>query len=235
MTAGLETRTVMDVPLLMLDLDNTLIDRDRAFRHWAEDYVSARNGSPEDVSWLVGSDRDGYESRESLAELIGQRFGVGDTDAVLVDLRAGMVDRVQLDPAVPASLELARAAGWSLVVVTNGTVTQQERKLRHTGLDRLLDGWVISEEVQVSKPDPHIFRAAADAVGLPLAGSWMIGDSAAHDIIGAQRIGAGSVWLRRGRLWSADDTPPDHTANTLSEAVSFVLDRGGSRWSAAQV
>lgn len=185
---------------MMLDLDNTLIDRDRAFRRWAESFVSSCRGTPREVAWVVDADRDGYEARERLADLIGQRFGVRDTAGVVEDLRQGMVDRIELDPAVPESLARARVAGWSLVVVTNGTVNQQERKLRHTGLDLYVDGWVISEGLGVSKPDPQIFSAAADLAGASLAGSWVIGDSAAHDIAGARAVGARSAWLSRGGM-----------------------------------
>ena len=57
------------------------------------------------------------------------------------------------------ALRRARAAGWAPFVVTNGTVAQQERKLRHTGLDREVAGWVVSEGAGLRKPDPAIFRS----------------------------------------------------------------------------
>ncbi|MFC7277897.1 hypothetical protein ACFQS1_28255 [Paractinoplanes rhizophilus] len=44
--------------LLLIDLDNTLIDRRAAFKGWAE----SRFGQSE-VPWLVEADRDGHESR----------------------------------------------------------------------------------------------------------------------------------------------------------------------------
>ncbi|HEX5199742.1 MAG TPA: hypothetical protein VFW27_07355 [Actinoplanes sp.] len=44
--------------LLLIDLDNTLIDRRAAFKGWAE----SRFGQSE-VPWLVEADRDGYEDR----------------------------------------------------------------------------------------------------------------------------------------------------------------------------
>jgi putative hydrolase of the HAD superfamily len=84
-------------------------------------------------------------------------------------------------------------------VVTNGTVAQQTRKLRHTGLDREVAGWVISEGTGLRKPDPRIFRLAAAEAGQSLDGAWMIGDSAELDITGARNVGLPSVWLRRGR------------------------------------
>ena len=74
----------------------------------------------------MAADRDGLESRERLAAMIGKRLALGD----------------------------ARAAGWVPFVVTNGTVEQQERKLRHTGLDRDVAGWVISEGIWLHQGRP---------------------------------------------------------------------------------
>lgn len=213
---------------MMLDLDNTLIDRDRAFRRWAEDFVAAHGGETADVDWVVKADRDGYELRDQLAALLGERFGVADTTALTDDLRRGMVDRIELDPAVPNALNRARVAGWSLVVVTNGSVGQQERKLRHTGLDQAVDGWVISEGLGVRKPAPEIFAAAADLAGLSLAGSWMVGDSADHDIAGAQAVGARSVWLQRERAWPDHVRAPNLTASSFADAVDLILDQAPS-------
>ncbi len=75
------------------------------------------------------ADRDGLEPRERLAAAVRQRFGLtGREEAdVLTELRRGLVENIELDPAVPAAPERARSAGWAPVVVTNGTVYQQER------------------------------------------------------------------------------------------------------------
>lgn len=128
-----------------------------------------------------------------------------------------------LDPAVPESLTAARDAGWIPVVVTNGAVRQQERKLRHTGLDRLVSGWVISEGAGVRKPDRRIFQLAAEQVSVPIEGAWMIGDSAAADIGGAHNAGLRSVWLHRGRPWPDLEFAPTAQAGGVVEAIAAVI------------
>jgi putative hydrolase of the HAD superfamily len=127
------------------------------------------------------------------------------------------------DTSVAQALRRARAAGWVPFVVTNGTVAQQERKLRHTGLDSEVAGWVISEGAGVRKPDPRIFRLAAAQAQLPLDGAWMIGDSAEADIGGARNAGLPGVWLRRGRTWPLAGFRAAHTAGTFADAVGIVL------------
>jgi putative hydrolase of the HAD superfamily len=215
------------VPLLLVDLDNTLIDRAGAFDRWARDFASARGGDAADARWLTAADRDGLEPRERLAGLIAERFGLGagDESGVLAELRGGLVGQLAADDAVIQALRRARAAGWAPFVVTNGTVAQQERKLRHTGLDREVAGWVVSEGAGLRKPDPAIFRFAAAQAGQSLDGGWMIGDSAQADIEGARGVGLPGVWLHRGRPWPLTSFEPGHVADSFPDAVDIVLRR----------
>jgi putative hydrolase of the HAD superfamily len=217
------------VPLLLIDLDNTLIDRAGAFDRWAREFVSARGGGAADAQWLVAADRDGTERRERLAAMIGERFGLGTQGeaGLLAELRRGLVRQIVPDEAATRALRHARAAGWVPFVVTNGTVEQQERKLRHTGLDREIAGWVISGGVGMRKPDPAIFRLAAARAGQPLDGAWMIGDSAEADISGARSAGLPGIWLHRGRPWPFTAFEPGHVADSFPHAVDIVLARGG--------
>jgi putative hydrolase of the HAD superfamily len=213
------------VPLLLVDLDNTLIDRAGAFERWAQGFVAARGGDARDAAWLVTADRDGLEPRDRFAGMIAERFGLGGRDrgAILAELRGGLVRQLVADDAVIVALRRARAAGWAPFVVTNGTVAQQERKLRHTGLDREVAGWVISEGAGLRKPDPAIFRLAADQAGQSLDGAWMIGDSAQADIEGARSVGVPGVWLHRGRPWPLTTVEPGHVADSFPHAVGIVL------------
>jgi putative hydrolase of the HAD superfamily len=78
--------------LLLIDLDNTLIDRAAAFKGWAESRFWQPFGQSA-VSWVVAADRDGYEPRESLSRQIADRFGV-DAGEVLAELRATTLRQV---------------------------------------------------------------------------------------------------------------------------------------------
>lgn len=213
------------MPLLLLDLDNTLVDRAAAFRRWAVSFVSGFGGGAAEADWLVAADRDGLEAREHLALMISRRFSLdlARGAGLVAELRRGMVESIETDPAVPAALDRARAAGWVPVVVSNGAVAQQEAKLRRTGLDRHLAGWVISEGAGIRKPDPRIFRLAAGQAGQDLDGAWMIGDSAQADIGGARAAGIASIWLHRDRPWPEVTFAPTQIARTCAQAIATVL------------
>ncbi|MGW7253670.1 HAD family hydrolase [Streptomyces sp. NPDC054834] len=121
------------------------------------------------------------------------------------------------------AVERARAGGWTCVIVTNGRTGQQEAKIRHTGLDRLVQGWVISEGVGHKKPEPEIFHAAAHAVGVPLTGAWVVGDSPHADVAGANALGLRSVWVSNGRPWPQVPYRPTHVAGDVATAVDWVI------------
>lgn len=117
----------------------------------------------------------------------------------------------------------AQADGWTCVIVTNGRAAQQETKIRNTGRDRLVHGWVISEAVGRKKPEPEIFQAAAAAVGVPLHGAWVIGDSPHADIADAHALGLRSVWVTDGRPWTQDSYEPTHTAHDVASAIDHAI------------
>ncbi|MFD0330425.1 HAD family hydrolase [Streptacidiphilus monticola] len=77
-----------------------------------------------------------------------------------------MTALIRCPPAHAKALLTAREKGWVLGIVTNGAVGPQEAKIRRTGLADLVDGWVVSEAVAIDKPDPRIFRMAADRCGI---------------------------------------------------------------------
>lgn len=212
------------MPLMMLDLDNTLIDRDAAFRSAAADFLAAQQLPGDDLEWLTTADASGYTARSSLVESIVARYGPRVTlEAARALTDHGTADRVVLAEETADALAAARDAGWLLAIVTNGRGPQQLAKIRNTGLDALVDGWVISEDIGVKKPDPVIFAAAAEHVGAGLDGAWMIGDSPRADIAGAHALGLRSVWIGTGPWPAETDLRPSHTARDAACAIRYVL------------
>ncbi|WP_405974169.1 HAD family hydrolase [Streptomyces sp. NBC_00988] len=213
------------MPLLMLDLDNTLVDRDAAFREAVTDFLTAHGLPPDDLVWLMSVDASGHTPRQAVAEAMTERYGGTVTgDAVRTFLDRGAADRVTLPEPTRDALAKAVVAGCTCVIVTNGRVVQQELKIRHTGLDALVHGWVISESAGHKKPAPEIFRAAAAEVGATLQSSWVVGDSAHADIRGATGIDAHSVWVSNGRPWTEPTFRPTHIAVDASSAIHHVVD-----------
>lgn len=214
------------MPLLFLNLDNTLLDRAGAFRAWAEGFLAEVGAPSEDIEWLLSVDANGLTDRWDVADAVRERYQLRTPSVDLVDeLHAGLVEHTKLDPLVACALRIADEAGWVPVVVTNGTVRQQDARIRRTGLDRYVADWVVSEQAGVSKPNPRIFALAAERVRMRLHGAWVVGDSPEADIGGAAATGLPSVWLHRGRSWMESRYTPTLSVGGLIPAIATVLAR----------
>ena len=212
------------MPLLMLDLDNTLVDRDAAFHDAVTAFLTEHRLPDTDLTWVMALDASGYTARHDVAAAMTDRYqGMVPATAIHALLDHGAADRVMLADLSREALDKARADGWTCVIVTNGRTAQQEAKIRRTGLDQLVQGWAISEAVGRKKPEPEIFHAAADAVGASLAGAWVIGDSPHADIAGANALGLRSVWVSNGQPWAHDSYQPTHVAQDVATAIDHVV------------
>ena len=211
----------MAVPLAIFDLDGTLVDQESAAREWAQGFaetwlLSARDG--EGIALALAARRP---KGEVFAELV-QSFELPVASAVVWDdYRARMPSLVRTSDEDRAALRDLRRAGWALGIATNGMVDNQVGKITSTGLSELVDGWVVSSEIDARKPDPKIFQELARRVGVPLAG-WMVGDSLEMDVAGGAGAGLMTAWI------SSSPTPtgevvPTITAPTVADAVHHLL------------
>ncbi|QNE17351.1 HAD family hydrolase [Kribbella qitaiheensis] len=215
-----------DLPrIACFDLDNTLIDRDAAFATWAEWWAQSVGLGADAVSWLLDRDEGGFRPRADLFGGAKEQFGLRAS----VEALEAAYDREHplftwAEPEVLDGLRALRTAGWRVVVVTNGGIVQQGIKLEHTGIGAVVDFGCISEAVGVRKPDPVIFKIAADRVGATLEGGWMVGDHPAYDIAGG--IAAGLRTIRVGdhhpEAATADRVPTHHFQSVLS-AFEVIL------------
>ncbi|HEX7443701.1 MAG TPA: HAD family hydrolase [Acidimicrobiales bacterium] len=210
--------------LALFDLDNTLVDRTAAFAEAVPGLARRYDLDPvEAVPFIIRTDQDGTVGWPVWMGALIERFGIDTTvDEMRAAFVSGYLAAYRLDPGVADALRRLREAGWSTGIVTNGPPSQAD-KITGTGLAGLVDGWVVSEELGVRKPDPRIFAEAAARCGAELAGGWMVGDSAHADMAGARNAGLRSIWLPRGRPWPADAPGPDHQADGPVAAIELIL------------
>jgi putative hydrolase of the HAD superfamily len=212
------------VPLVLIALDDTLLDRSGAFRLWAKGFLDEIGAPQDDLDWLLSVDADGLTPRWDLADLIRDRYHLQSPSIdVVEELHEGPLAFEKLDPLVGCALQIAGDAGLVPVVVTNGQAEIQDSRIRRTGLDRYIADWVISERAGVSKPNPRIFALAAQRVRMRLGGAWVVGDSPEADIGGATAAGVRSVWLRRGRTWLEHRYAPTLSADGVIAALAEVM------------
>jgi putative hydrolase of the HAD superfamily len=218
------------VPLLLCDLDGTILDRAAAFKAWATTFAaehsSAEKPVPADfVDWVTVEDRDGRRDKRELFDAIRHRLGLPETTYLLTArFRAEFPTFIHLDRQVVVSLRRFREAGWKIAIVSNGSGAQLD-KIAATGLSAFVDSVTVSDLVGASKPAAAIFEAAADSTGGSVADAWVIGDSADTDIAGARILGCPSIWVSHGRTWMQESFAPTHIASSFGQAAAILLDQ----------
>jgi HAD superfamily hydrolase (TIGR01509 family) len=119
------------------------------------------------------------------------------------------------------SLRRLRAAGLRLGIVSNSD-GRVEEALAASGLREYFDVVIDSSLVGVEKPDPAIFRAALDALGIRPEEALYVGDLYEVDVVGARAAGIEAVLLTPS---SAGPGRPCRTAESIDELVDALLPR----------
>lgn len=213
------------MPLVALDLDGTLVDQAAAARLWAQAFVETW-ALPVEQGDRIGEALAARRPKDEVFdELVAVLSLPMPSKELWASYRARMPELVRCSDADRTGLKRLRAAGWTLGLVTNGMVDNQEGKIQRTGLADLVDGWVISEEIGARKPDPAIFRALAARLDCPLVG-WMVGDSLEMDVAGGNQVGLKTVWITSASPPPPSTIAPTATAATVADAVDEILARG---------
>lgn len=197
---------VTPLPLLLVDMDDTLVDRVATAHRWTGRHVPRvlQPAVRPLLRWLV--------RRVQVHRLVSRLAALHER----AEPRS-----YRLEEGVREALEEVRRAGWAIAVITNGNRRTQPAKLASAGIEPLVDAFVISSHEGFAKPDPRVFRLAAERAGSSLEGAWVIGDDLRQEIAGAAKLGLRSVWLNpHGRPPTA---AVDLQASTFAEAVAIVL------------
>lgn len=129
--------------------------------------------------------------REALPAAARERVDPGElVPVLLVSLR------FRAYPDVRAWLEVLRAAGLKLAVVSNWDVSLGE-VLERVGIADLLDCVVSSAAVGAAKPEPAVFERALECLGLRPDEAVHLGDSPDLDLPGAAAAGVEAVLISR--------------------------------------
>ncbi|MGH2548590.1 MAG: HAD family hydrolase [Thermomicrobiales bacterium] len=197
---------------VLFDLDNTLIDRDIAFENWAHYFATVQLQLIEDelakveVEWLTALDAGGYGPKPAMFAAIHKRYPnhIADPQSLAESFTAELRDHLPpLDEPTIALLKDLETAGIPWGIVTNGSPTQL-KKLERVGLDGA-KCVVVSGILGIRKPEPGIFLAAAEGLGLEPGNILFVGDNVEADIIGAANVGMTTAWMHRGRSWPVNE------------------------------
>lgn len=106
-------------------------------------------------------------------------------------------DRIKPLPGARELLADLTEAGLPWAIATSGRIETAGPVLENLGVDLGKVPVITRDKVRYAKPDPDLFLAAADALGIPIEESCVIGDSI-WDMLAARRAGALGVGLLSG-------------------------------------
>jgi putative hydrolase of the HAD superfamily len=145
-----------------------------------------------------------YESAEGDLRAVLVEAGLDPTPELVRELSRERVERLLADgvhlwdDSIPTIREL-RSRGVRVAVVSNCDHATRP-VIERLGLDRETDAVVLSFEVRSAKPDPHIYRAALERLGVSAAEAAFVDDQSGY-CDGAAALGmAAFLLLREGSV-----------------------------------
>ncbi len=214
---------------LLFDLDNTLLDFDRAEKTAFDAAFSASGLIPDAETYaLYHRINDDLWKRLERGELSRERLFVLRF-AMLLEQRkipdgglSGELSRAYFrllsrqSFTVEGAEEVCRALSseYSLHIITNGSASIQRERLGDSGLLPYCADVFVSEELGAAKPSPLFFGNVLRAIGAKPEECCVIGDSWSSDINGALGAGIDAVWVR----------PAGDGAAVRTDGVSVLCD-----------
>jgi putative hydrolase of the HAD superfamily len=172
------------------------------------------------VVW--GRSRD-HQQSATIADLFDEA-GLDHDPALLTAYREFWEPHTLTDPDVRPLFERLRADGVRVGVLSN-TIWPREWHVdifERDGVYDLVDGDVYTSEIPWTKPSPHAFRAAMDALGArDPARCVYVGDRLFDDVWGAHQAGMRAVHIPLSTIPPAQvghtEGTPDGVIRALSE------------------
>jgi FMN hydrolase / 5-amino-6-(5-phospho-D-ribitylamino)uracil phosphatase len=110
-------------------------------------------------------------------------------------------------------------ARWPLASLTNGNAD-----LQRIGIHTHFVHHICARDSGVAKPDPRIFLAAAERLGVVPDRILHVGDDPEMDVVGARDAGLRTAWINRdGRPWPAElGAPPELDLRDMTALADWL-------------
>ena len=198
--------------MILMDLDNTLLDFDkaqiRALRACLIDFQFQEELSEAQVADFQSINKDLWvkfeqkqiSKKEVFRERFSQFLGISDIK-ILDEVNDGFLHHLALEPELMDGAEelcIDLSKKTKLGIVTNGDHKTQWLRLKQLSIYKYFDFMVVSDDLGVAKPHPDIFMHALEKGGLQEQDTnkvLMVGDNLKADCSGALGVGMDACWL----------------------------------------
>jgi len=190
----------------IFDLDGTLVDS--VYQHVLAWHEAIRAEGFELAVWKIH--RKIGMSGGLFANMLLREIGVSISEDRIERIQRGhtaaykrVADTVAPLPGARELLQALTKNGVPWAIATSSHMESASRTLRALGVDLEKTILVTRDEVKHAKPDPDLFFAAAEKLGVPVETASVVGDSV-WDMLAAQRARALGIGLLSGGYGSEE-------------------------------
>lgn len=219
------------IKAVLFDFDETLQDRTEAFEHYMDAFFALY--LPEITGETLEQYREdmritgngGYVDRVKWFQQLIAMWQWNDAPPAEELAHHYDYEFGNHNVIFPNSLPLLKTLkkrGYITGVITNGPAYLQNHKMENSGLMPYIDMLVVSGDYGIHKPDPALFRIAADKIGLKTEECMYVGDHPVNDIQGALGAGMKAVRMNFGWFYNEglrDDVP---TITDIIDVLNYL-------------
>ncbi|WP_034341239.1 HAD family hydrolase [Deinococcus misasensis] len=213
---------------VLFDLDQTLLDRKRTFRHFIDDQyqrIALLQNIPYEqfVEDFTVLDDNGYGPKDRAYFQMLKKHGLDTSHAETLykDFRGNYALCAQPYPDTHEVLQTLQKAGLRIGIITNGVTATQQTKMERIGILPYTEVALVSEAEGIKKPNPEIFHRALNRMGLTAQEAIFVGDHPENDVRAAQHVGMKAVLKLDGD--DVDTSFADHVISDLRSLLPLVL------------
>ncbi|QUG86875.1 HAD-IA family hydrolase [Bacillus nitratireducens] len=216
---------------MLFDLDDTLLDRDKAVDKL---FLFVLEKCYEDVSDTVKNNM-----LQKFKEYDKREYGISDKTIVLESLFNEFAPKYRLphnyiqdfwNENFPKCFSIDQNTihflnhikrHFKIGIITNGSTHRQKAKIINTNLNNYFDTIIISEEVGLSKPDKRIFELALNKLNVQPENTLFVGDDLEKDIAGCQNANIKGVWFNPNMIKNNTDIKPYAEITSFDNLLSY--------------
>lgn len=199
------------ITTVIFDLDNTLIDRQKAAREIIKDIIDMDfpNASIEEKQdiflKLYEFDAEGHVLKEECFKKYIEYFQIKHkTWEEYYDYwNKNFAKNTYVFPKSDEVLKYIKSK-YRIAMITNGNVDMQREKLKRSTIQYHFDTIMISGEFGIPKPDARIFLEMCRRLNVKPEECVYVGDSLKHDVSGSIGAGMHSIWIHPNPEYRTD-------------------------------
>ncbi|KRL66647.1 YjjG family noncanonical pyrimidine nucleotidase [Companilactobacillus versmoldensis] len=225
----------MKYPLILFDLDSTLLDTNLNAEKALQKMPIAQKfsfNSERLAYWHVLNNSlwQQYESNQiTKDQLFDQRFKrYFQHFDVQVDTSPFQDQFIKLfaqeHELMPHAVDLLDSlSDHQLYVISNGTKFKQQQQIKGANIGSYFRKVILSEYLGYKKPDPKFFQSMSQVIGdNDFSDMLVVGDSLSADIQGANRAGIDSVWYNPSKSVNKGSQKPTYEVDDLLQIQNIL-------------